>query len=100
MIRSIFEILSTNIKKTKALCPNSADNSSHGRASEHPHHHNSNPWIWIMTLSDLSGWSNFGFLVAVAFIWALLADFFFAPTVMMLLKPLKAEKVSSGQVNH
>ena len=50
----------------------------------------------VMTLSDLSGWSNFGFLAGFAFLWALLADFFFCPALILLLKPLGEEKGSSG----
>ena len=45
----------------------------------------------IMTLSDISGWSHFGPLAGFAFFWALLADFFFAPAMMILLKPLGPE---------
>jgi hydrophobe/amphiphile efflux-3 (HAE3) family protein len=45
----------------------------------------------VMTLSDISGWSHFGFLAGFAFLWALLADFFFAPALILLLKPLGPE---------
>ena len=46
----------------------------------------------VMTLSDLSGWRNFGFLSGFAFLWAYLADFFFCPALILLLKPLGEEK--------
>jgi predicted RND superfamily exporter protein len=50
----------------------------------------------VMTLSDMSGWSNFGFLAGFAFLWALLADFFFCPALILLFKPLGPEKPSHG----
>jgi hydrophobe/amphiphile efflux-3 (HAE3) family protein len=46
----------------------------------------------VMILSVMSGWSHFGFLAGFAFLWALLADFFFAPAMMLLFKPLGEEK--------
>ena len=46
----------------------------------------------IMVLSVMKGWSHFGFLAGFAFLWALLADFFFAPALMLLVKPLGPEK--------
>ena len=46
----------------------------------------------VMTLSVMSGWSHFGFLAGFAFFWALLADFFFAPAMMLLFKPLGPER--------
>jgi len=46
----------------------------------------------VMTLSDLSGWRNFGFLSGFAFLWAYLADFFFCPALILLFKPLGEEK--------
>ena len=46
----------------------------------------------VMTLSDISGWRNFGFLSGFAFLWAYLADFFFCPALILLLKPLGPEK--------
>ena len=49
----------------------------------------------VMTLSYISGWSHFGFLAGFAFFWAYLADFFFCPALILLLKPLGEEK---GQV--
>ena len=52
----------------------------------------------VMTLSDISGWRNFGFLSGFAFLWALLADFFLAPAMMLLFKPLGPEKRSSSRV--
>jgi hypothetical protein len=44
----------------------------------------------------MKGWSHFGFLAGFAFFWALLADFFFAPALMLLLKPLGPERVGSA----
>jgi len=49
----------------------------------------------VMTLSDMLGWRNFGFLSGFAFLWAYLADFFLCPALILLLKPLGEEK---GQV--
>jgi len=49
----------------------------------------------VMILSVMKGWSHFGFLAGFAFLWALLADFFFAPALMLLLKPLGPERVGS-----
>ena len=50
----------------------------------------------VMILSVMSGWSHFGFLAGFAFLWALLADFFFCPALIILLKPLGAERQSNG----
>jgi uncharacterized protein len=47
----------------------------------------------VMLLSNMTGWRNFGFFAGFAFLWALLADFFFAPALMLLLKPLGPEHV-------
>ena len=47
----------------------------------------------VMILSVMKGWSHFGFLAGFAFLWALLADFFFAPALMLLVKPLGPEHV-------
>jgi len=46
----------------------------------------------VMTLSDISGWSHFGFLAGFAFLWAYLADFFLCPALILLLKPLGEER--------
>jgi len=50
----------------------------------------------VMTLSDISGWRNFGFLAGFAFLWAYLADLFLTPAMMLLFKPLGAEKRLNG----
>ena len=50
----------------------------------------------VMTLSDISGWRNFGFLSGFAFLWAYLADFFFCPALILLFKPLGPEKGLNG----
>jgi len=50
----------------------------------------------VMTLSDISGWSHFGFLAGFAFLWAYLADFFLCPALILLLKPLGAERQSNS----
>ncbi|MFV9645819.1 MAG: hypothetical protein ACNYWU_08365 [Desulfobacterales bacterium] len=48
----------------------------------------------VMTLSYISGWSHFRFLAGFAFLWAYLADIFFCPALILLIKPLGEE----GQV--
>ncbi len=45
----------------------------------------------VFGLSDMYNVVQFGLLAAFAFLWALLADFFFAPVLMLLLKPLGPE---------
>jgi hypothetical protein len=50
----------------------------------------------VFGLSDMYNVTQFGLLAAFAFLWAILADLFFAPALMLLLKPLGAEK---GQVD-
>jgi hydrophobe/amphiphile efflux-3 (HAE3) family protein len=46
----------------------------------------------VFGLSDMYNVTQFGLLAAFAFLWALLADFFFAPALMLLLKPLGPER--------
>ncbi len=46
----------------------------------------------VFGLSDMYNVTQFGLLAAFAFLWALLADFFLAPAMMLLFKPLGAEK--------
>jgi hydrophobe/amphiphile efflux-3 (HAE3) family protein len=49
----------------------------------------------VFVLSDISNIGDFGLMAGFAIIWALLADFFLAPAMMLLFKPLGAEgKVS------
>jgi predicted RND superfamily exporter protein len=45
----------------------------------------------VLTLSDMRGLVHFGFLAGFAFSWALLADFFFAPALLLLTRPLGPE---------
>ena len=49
----------------------------------------------VFGLSDINSMVKFGLMAGFAFIWALLADFFLAPAMMLLFKPLGEEK---GQV--
>jgi len=49
----------------------------------------------VFGLSDMYNVTQFGLLAAFAFLWALLADFFLAPAMMLLFKPLGPE----GQVS-
>jgi predicted RND superfamily exporter protein len=49
----------------------------------------------VFGLSDMYNVTQFGLLAAFAFLWALLADFFLAPAMMLLFKPLGEE---NGQV--
>ena len=46
----------------------------------------------VFSLSDINSMVKFGLMAGFAFIWALLADFFLAPAMMMLFKPLGEEK--------
>jgi hydrophobe/amphiphile efflux-3 (HAE3) family protein len=46
----------------------------------------------VFGLSNMYNVVHFGLLAAFAFLWALLADFFFAPAMMLLLKPLGPEQ--------
>ena len=45
----------------------------------------------VLTLSDMRGLVHFGLLAGFAFSWALLADFFFAPAMLLLTRPLGPE---------
>ncbi len=46
----------------------------------------------VFGLSDVYTTVQFGLLASFAFIWALLADFFLAPAMMLLFKPLGPER--------
>jgi predicted RND superfamily exporter protein len=46
----------------------------------------------VFGLSDIYTTVHFGLLAAFAFLWALLADFFLAPAMMLLFKPLGVER--------
>ena len=50
----------------------------------------------VFGLSDIMSMVKFGLMAGFAFIWALLADFFLAPAMMLLFKPLGQERRSSG----
>ena len=50
----------------------------------------------VFGLSDIMSMVNFGLMAGFAFIWALLADFFFVPALLLLMKPLGAENGSDG----
>lgn len=52
----------------------------------------------VFGLSDISNIGDFGLMAGFAIIWALLADFFLAPAMMLLFKPLGAERQLSGRV--
>jgi len=45
----------------------------------------------VLALSDMLGLVHFGLLAGFAFAWALLADFLFAPALLLLLRPLGPE---------
>jgi len=46
----------------------------------------------VFALSDISNIGDFGLMAGFAFLWALLADFFLAPAMMLLFKPLGQER--------
>ena len=46
----------------------------------------------VFGLSDMYNVTQFGLLAAFAFFWALLADFFLAPAMLLLFKPLGEER--------
>ena len=46
----------------------------------------------VFAASDVAALVRFGTLSAFAFWWALLADFFFAPALLILLEPLGPEQ--------
>lgn len=50
----------------------------------------------VFALSDISNIGDFGLMAGFAIIWALLADFFLAPAMMLLFKPLGSERQLSG----
>lgn len=45
----------------------------------------------VLSFSELTGVAKFGGLACFAFSWALLADFFFVPSLVLLFKPLGEE---------
>jgi predicted RND superfamily exporter protein len=50
----------------------------------------------VLSFSDMRGLVHFGLLAGFAFSWALLADFFLAPAVLLLTRPLGAEREVSS----
>ena len=46
----------------------------------------------VLAFSDVTQIVKFGALAGFAFTWALLADLFFAPALIMLVKPLGPER--------
>ena len=52
----------------------------------------------VFALSDISNIGDFGLMAGFAILWALLADFFLAPAMILLFKPLGPEKRSSSRV--
>ena len=46
----------------------------------------------VFALSDISNIGDFGLMAGFAIMWALLSDFFLAPAMMLLFKPLGEEK--------
>ena len=50
----------------------------------------------VFMISSLLAFFKLGILFGFAFLWALLADFYFAPALIVLLKPLGPERVQSG----
>lgn len=52
----------------------------------------------VFGLSDMHNVAQFGLLAAFAFLWALLADFFFAPALMLWLKPLKRRQPTTDAI--
>ena len=51
----------------------------------------------VFLISSLLGLFKLGLLFGVAFLWALLADFYFAPALILLLKPLGPERASAAE---
>ena len=49
----------------------------------------------VLAFSNVSGIVKFGLLSSFAFLWALLADFFFMPAFLLLLKPLGPERLGT-----
>jgi predicted RND superfamily exporter protein len=51
----------------------------------------------VFLMSSMLGFFKLGLLFGVAFFWALLADFYFAPALIVLLKPLGPERLQPGE---
>ena len=49
----------------------------------------------VLSFSELTGVAKFGGLACFAFSWALLADFFFVPSLILLFKPLGEEVIAT-----
>ena len=50
----------------------------------------------VFAISDISNIGDFGLMAGFAIIWALLADFFLSPAMMLLFKPLGPERRASS----
>jgi hydrophobe/amphiphile efflux-3 (HAE3) family protein len=46
----------------------------------------------VLMLSNMTGWIRIGALSGFAFTWTLLADLFFGPAILLLIKPLGSER--------
>ena len=46
----------------------------------------------VLMISNVTGMVKFGMLAGYAFSWALLADFLFAPALVLLTRPLGPER--------
>jgi hypothetical protein len=53
----------------------------------------------VFLFSCLLGFFKLGLLFGFAFLWALLADFFFSPALIMVLKPLGLEREGAASVD-
>ncbi len=51
----------------------------------------------VLAASDIASLNRFGIFSGIAFSWALLADFLFAPALLILLKPLGPERGSEAR---
>jgi predicted RND superfamily exporter protein len=52
----------------------------------------------VFLFSSMLGFFKLGLLFGFAFLWALLADFYFAPALILLFRPLGPERVQPGTV--
>lgn len=52
----------------------------------------------VLMLSNMTGWIRIGALSGFAFTWALLADLFFAPSILLLIKPLGPERKENYRI--
>jgi predicted RND superfamily exporter protein len=52
----------------------------------------------VLMLSNMTGWIRIGALSGFAFTWALLADLFLAPSILLLIKPLGPERKENYRI--